>query len=80
MHIVIYTTTYCPYCDRAKMLLKSKGLAFEEIDVTNDEALRAELVVKAEGRRTVPQIFINDKPIGGFDDLYQLNQAGKLNS
>jgi glutaredoxin 3 len=74
----IYTTTYCPYCVKAKNLLNLKGIAYTEHDVTDNTAARDELVIKAEGRRTVPQIFINDKPIGGCDDLYALNDAGKL--
>jgi glutaredoxin 3 len=76
--IVIYTATYCPYCTRAKMLLDSKGLTYKEIDVTDDPAGREALVEKAEGRRTVPQIFINDQPMGGFDDLAAKNQSGDL--
>ncbi len=76
----VYTTTYCPYCVRAKSLLKSKGVAFNEIDVTNDEALRAKMVELSGGRRTVPEIFINDKIVGGYDELKALNDAGKLDS
>jgi glutaredoxin 3 len=76
----VYTTTYCPYCTRAKSLLKSKGIAFNEIDVTNDEALREKMVEMAGGRRTVPEIFINDKIVGGYDELKALNDAGKLDS
>jgi glutaredoxin 3 len=76
----VYTTTYCPYCVRAKTLLKSKGVAFNEIDVTNDEALRAKMVELSGGRRTVPEIFINDKIVGGYDELKALNDAGKLDS
>jgi glutaredoxin 3 len=76
--IIIYTASYCPYCTRAKMLLDSKGLTYQEIDVTNDPAGREALVEKAEGRRTVPQIFINDMAIGGFDDLSAKNQSGEL--
>jgi glutaredoxin 3 len=63
---------------RAKSLLKSKGIAFNEIDVTNDEALRAKMVELSGGRRTVPEIFINDKIVGGYDELKALNDAGKL--
>lgn len=76
----VYTTTYCPYCVRAKTLLKSKGIAFNEIDVTNDEALRAKMVELSGGRRTVPEIFINDMIVGGFDELKALNDEGKLDS
>ncbi len=76
--VQVYTTTYCPYCVRAKSLLKRKGVAFEEIDVTEDDALRAKMVELAGGRRTVPEIFINDKIIGGYDELKALDDAGKL--
>jgi glutaredoxin 3 len=78
--IEIYTTTYCPYCTRAKELLKKKGVAFEEIDVTNDMAMREALVAKSNGRKTVPQIFINAQPVGGFDDINALDKAGKLDA
>lgn len=76
--IVVYTTTYCPYCVRAKQFLQSKGLSFAEIDVTGDDAARLALVEKSGGRKTVPQIFINDQPIGGFDDMVALDRAGAL--
>ena len=76
--IKIYTTTYCGYCKKAKSLLQSKGIPFEEIDVTEDDAKR-EWLVKTTGRKTVPQIFIDEKPIGGFDDLSQMDKEGKLN-
>lgn len=76
--VVIYTTDYCPYCVRAKRLLDQKHVSYEEIDVTHDQSLRDEMMKKAEGRRTVPQIFINEKPIGGCDDLHALDAAGKL--
>lgn len=76
--IEVYTTTYCPYCVRAKQLLDIKDLDYTEIDVTNDDAARVNLVAKAEGRRTVPQIFINDTPIGGYDDLRALEESGRL--
>ena len=73
----MYTTLICPYCIRAKMLLKAKGVAFEEIDVSGDYDTRAWLV-KATGRRTVPQIFINEEAIGGFDEMRALDLAGEL--
>lgn len=76
--ITIYTTPTCPYCIRAKYLLTSKGLTFEEIDVTKDPVLRETMVKKAKGQKTVPQIFINDKPIGGFDDLSYYDSTGEL--
>ena len=78
--IDVYTTNYCPYCVRAKELLKRKGVAFTEHDVTNDMAAREQLVTKSGGRKTVPQIFINDQPIGGFDDMNALDKAGKLDA
>lgn len=77
-NVVIYTKDYCPYCVKAKNLLMKKGVAFEEIDVTHDAKLQEEMFKKAEGRRTVPQIFINDQSIGGCDDLYALESSGKL--
>ncbi len=77
--IVIYTTNICPYCVRAKNLLKSKNLPYEEINVTNDPVARENLIKKANGRRTVPQIFIDDKHIGGCDDLIELDNSGQLN-
>lgn len=75
--VVVYTTSTCPYCIQAKELLKKKGVKFEEIRVDLDPAKRDEMV-HLSGRRTVPQIFINDEPIGGFDDMWALEQAGKL--
>ncbi|MBS2016424.1 MAG: glutaredoxin 3 [Deltaproteobacteria bacterium] len=73
----MYTTTICPYCVRAKMLLKGKGVPFEEINVSGDDETRRWLV-EVTGRRTVPQIFINDEPIGGYDDMRALDLAGEL--
>jgi len=78
--VELYTTKYCPYCVRAKMLLERKGVAYTEIDVSDDDNARAELVKKSGGRRTVPQIFIGGEGIGGCDDLYALDAAGKLDS
>lgn len=77
MNIKIYSTQYCPYCTRAKMLLKSIGLEFEEIDVGGNEALRNEMIKKT-GQMTVPIIFIDDKFIGGYDDLAALHAKGEL--
>jgi glutaredoxin 3 len=74
----MYTTLICPYCIRAKMLLKAKGVAYEEIDVSGDHDTRAWLVKATGGRRTVPQIFINDESIGGFDEMRALDLAGEL--
>jgi len=76
-NVVVYTTRVCPYCIQAKALLKKKGVAFSEIDVSNDPEKRTWLV-SATGQRTVPQIFINDHPIGGFDDMAALNRKGEL--
>lgn len=73
----MYTTVICPYCIRAKALLKAKGIGFEEIDVTGDHDTRTWLV-KATGRRTVPQIFIGEEPIGGFEELRALDRGGEL--
>ncbi len=75
--VVIYTTTICPYCVRAKMLLQKKGVAYEEINVGNDHEMRLKLVEMTR-QRTVPQIFINDRPIGGCDELYALERQGAL--
>jgi glutaredoxin 3 len=78
--IEIYTTPICPYCIRAKRLLEQKGAAFREIDVMGDNEARGEMMRRANGRRTVPQIFIGDCHIGGSDELYALEQAGKLDA
>jgi len=76
--IIIYTTPICPYCVRAKALLKKKGARFEEIDVFMDVDARREMEKKASGRYTVPQIFIGERHVGGCDDLYALERAGEL--
>lgn len=76
--IEIYSTATCSYCERAKQLLKHKGADYIEIRIDQDPAKRDEMLARAEGRRTVPQIFINDQGIGGFDDLWKLEQQGKL--
>ena len=76
--IEVYTTNYCPYCVKAKALLDRKGAKYTEIDVTGDDEVRIRLVEKSGGRKTVPQIFINDKHIGGCDDLYALDANGGL--
>ena len=78
MAIVIYTSEHCPYCIRAKQLLEAKKTRYQLIDVTNDQAQRQLLVEKSNGLRTVPQIFIDDKHIGGYDDLSRLSMQGKL--
>jgi len=77
--IIIYSTATCPYCDRAKELLDAKGVSYQEIRIDLDDAARQEMMTKS-GRRTVPQIFINDEAVGGFDDLYALDKDGKLDN
>ena len=77
--VTIYTTPYCPYCVNAKRLLERKGVAYREINVANDAQLRIEMEQRSR-RRTVPQIWINENHIGGCDDLYALERAGKLDS
>jgi len=76
--IEIYTTRYCPYCIAAKSLLSRKGVEFTEIDVSTDAKGRSKMVARANGRLTVPQIFIGSTHVGGFDDLYALDQSGRL--
>lgn len=76
-NIRIYTTPICPYCARAKALLTDKGAPFEEVDVYMDAAARKEMMTRS-GRRTVPQIFIGERHIGGCDDLVALDGAGEL--
>jgi glutaredoxin 3 len=75
--VKLYTTSSCPFCIRAKRLLEARGIPFEDIDVGNDDALREEIMQRT-GRRTVPQIFIDERSIGGFEELAALDAAGKL--
>jgi glutaredoxin 3 len=75
--IELYGTEYCAFCAAARMLLKKKGLAWEEIPVSGDPDARREMEARG-GRRTVPQIFIDGQPVGGFDDLYELEKSGEL--
>lgn len=75
--VKIYTTSSCPFCIRAKRLLEARGIPFEEIDVGSDDALREEIIQRT-GRRTVPQIFVDERSIGGFEELAALDAAGKL--
>lgn len=75
--VVIYTTNWCPYCTRAKALLRSKAVNFDEIDVTDDQVKRGEME-RLSQRRTVPQIFIDGKAIGGYDDASMLDATGEL--
>lgn len=76
--VEIYTWQTCPYCIRAKLLLRWKGVAYTEYKIDGDEAARAKMAERANGGRTVPQIFINQQPIGGCNELYQLDAEGKL--
>lgn len=78
--VEIYTSPLCGYCHAAKRLLAQKGVAFTEIDVSRDPALRSAMVARAGGRRTVPQIFVGDTHVGGCDDLYALDGAGRLDA
>ncbi len=75
----IYSKKQCPFCVRAKALLDRKGIAYEEIDAEHDDALRAWLV-EATGQRTVPQIFVGDRSLGGFSDIDALDRQGKLDA
>ncbi len=75
--IVMYATGWCPYCQRARGLLAKKGVAFTEIDVEEDGKLREEMIARS-GKRTVPQIFIGEKHVGGCDDLFALDGSGEL--
>jgi glutaredoxin 3 len=76
--VVMYSTGWCPYCDRARALLKLKGVEVSEIKVDEDPAQRDAMLARSGGRRTVPQIFIGDRHIGGYDDLYALDKAGEF--
>ncbi|MEA5513282.1 glutaredoxin 3 [Nodularia sp. UHCC 0506] len=79
-NVEIYTWQTCPYCIRAKMLLWWKGVNFTEYKIDGDEAARAKMAERANNRRSVPQIFINNQHIGGCDDLYQLDTKAQLDS
>lgn len=76
--VIIYTSASCGYCNMAKQLLSNKNVEFTETRIDTDPELRQQVIEKS-GQRTVPQIFINDKPIGGFDDLKALDNSGELN-
>ncbi|MDO9710722.1 glutaredoxin 3 [Paracraurococcus lichenis] len=78
--VEIYTTPFCPYCDRAKALLARKGIAFEELDAPHGSQARKDAIARSGGRTTVPQIFIDGQAIGGSDDLMALERAGKLDA
>jgi glutaredoxin 3 len=76
--VEIYTIRYCPYCQDAKELLSRKGVAFHEIDASGNREIRKQMIERAHGRSTFPQIFIGATHVGGCDDLYALEEAGKL--
>ncbi|QXK91636.1 glutaredoxin 3 [Neoehrlichia mikurensis] len=76
LKIVIYTKSFCPYCTKAKILFNKKNVPFKEIDITNDEQARNEMIKNSGGNMTVPQIFIDGKHIGGCDDLYAAYESG----
>lgn len=78
--VTIYTKAYCPYCVRAKALLSQKGIQFDEMKIDEQPELRPAMIERANGRTTVPQIFIGDTHVGGCDDLFALEAAGTLNS
>jgi len=75
--VIIYTADYCPYCKAAKEFLKSKGVSYQEIDVTHDQEKRLDIAQRS-GQKTVPQIFINGKSMGGYSDLKALDEKGEL--
>jgi glutaredoxin 3 len=79
-NVEIYTWQTCPFCIRAKLLLWWKGVEYKEYKIDGDEAARNAMAQRAGGKRTVPQIFINDRHVGGCDDLYQLDSRGELNT
>jgi glutaredoxin 3 len=79
-NVEIYTWSLCPFCIRAKALLNKKGVDFTEYCIDGDEAARADMAKRAKGRRSLPQIFINDQHIGGCDDIYALEAQGKLDA
>jgi glutaredoxin 3 len=76
--VVVYSTGWCPYCERAKALLERKGIDFRDIKVDEDPTERDAMLKRSGGRRTVPPIFVGDRHVGGFDDLYALDKAGEL--
>lgn len=79
-NVTVYSAPNCPYCVRAKKLLETKNQPFTEIDISEDASIRDEMIEKAAGRRTVPQIFIDERHIGGFDDLNALDKHGELDT
>jgi glutaredoxin 3 len=80
IEVELYTTPFCPYCTRARALLDRKGVAFTDIDITEEPTRRAEMIRRAGGRTSVPQIFINGEHIGGSDELVALDREGELDA
>ena len=76
--VLVYSTGWCPYCDRARSLLERRGIAFREVKVDEDAAQRDAMLKRTGGRRTVPQVFVGDHHVGGYDELYALDKAGEL--
>lgn len=76
--VVMYSTGWCPYCERARNLLARKGVSFQEIKIDEDPTQRDLMLQRSGGRRTVPQIFVGERHVGGFDDLAALDRAGEL--
>lgn len=77
-HVEIYTKAFCPYCSRATALLQARGVVYDEYDITMGGPKRAEMIARADGRTTVPQVFIGDVHIGGSDDLAEAEHSGEL--
>jgi glutaredoxin 3 len=80
MPVTIYTKSSCPYCSAAKDLLRQKGVAFSEIEITGNAGERQAMIQRAGGRSTVPQVFIGERHVGGCDDLYALDRRGELDT
>ena len=78
--VEIYTSPYCGYCHAAKRLLNKKSATFQEIDISGNPGRRSEMLVRSNGRHTVPQVFINDKHIGGCDELHAMEHSGQLSA
>ena len=78
--VVMYSTTWCPYCERARALMHRKSIAFHEIKVDENPSERETMMARTGGRRTVPQVFIGDRHVGGFEELYAIDKSGELDS
>ena len=76
--VTVYTTPFCGYCAAARRLLADKGVGFEEIDLFTEPGRRAEMIERARGARTVPQVFVDGTHVGGFNELYELDRSGRL--